>query len=155
MVERFSIWSQIFILFWFSRLCIYVSLINSYGCPSTLTVNSKFLDFKSLRGLEWRYEIFFCKAMHFDDFQRKLTINPLNTYPTKWSSTLNEALDFVQDAVTELTTEKGSFELPSNTLCSGINNRPTLPSTISYQPSIMIFILLNQGEVSNSHKYTH
>ena len=93
--------------------------------------------------------------MHFNDFQRKLTINPLSTYPTKWSNTLNEALDFVQDAVTELTTEKGSFELPSNTLCSGINNRPTLPSTISYQPSIMIFILLNQGEVSNSHKYTH
>ena len=45
---------------------------------------------------------------------------------------INEALDFVQDAVTELTTEKGSFELPSNTLCKEINTRPTLPSTISY-----------------------
>ena len=93
--------------------------------------------------------------MHFDDFQRKLTINPLNTYPTKWSNILNEALDFIQDAVTELTTEKRSFELPSNTLCSEISISPALPSTISYQPSIMIFISLNQGEVSNSHKYTY
>lgn len=49
---------------------------------------------------------------------------------------INEALDFVQDTVTELTTDRDGLDLPFNILYKGLSTTPTVPSTISYQPSI-------------------